>query len=88
MATEQNRQKTVKAFDKDIALINLRAHGLGCSAADVIHTLCEALRKEIYLQELSESFDSILNNPEQVAAFQSEQKMWDCALSDGLDDAP
>ena len=81
----QRNQKTVKAFDTDIAIINDRAKGLGCSAADIIHGMCEDLRKEIYLQELEETFD--LLNAEQLVQLKSEQELWDCTLSDGLSDA-
>jgi hypothetical protein len=83
----QKNQQTVKAFRTDIALINQRARGLGCSAAEVIHMMCENLRKEIYLQELGESFDLMKSKTKPFADFQDEQKAWDCALTDGLDDA-
>ena len=85
--TKQRTQKTVKAFASDIALINERAKGLGCSAAEVIHNMCEQLRKDVYLQELGESFDLMRANAGQFAEFEAEQKVWDSALSDGLDDA-
>jgi len=80
-------QKTIKAFNTDIVLINERAKGIGCSAADIIHAMCEDLRKEVYLQELGESFDWLHDNPDQLAEFEAEQKAWDCTLSDGLNDA-
>lgn len=86
--TRHQTQKTVKAFARDISLINERAKKLGCSAADVIHDLCEQLRKHVYLQELGESFDVMHNNPQQVAEFETENKLWDHTLSDGLTDAP
>ncbi len=84
---KQNNQRTVKAFETDIALINERARGLGCSAAEIIHEMCEDLRKELYLQELGETFDLLRASPEDLAEFDAEQKAWDCTLSDGLDDA-
>jgi hypothetical protein len=80
-------QKTVKAFEHDIALINEQAKLLGCTAADVIHSMCSELRKQTYLQEVGETFDSLLNNPELFAEFQQENKAWDCALADGIDNA-
>jgi hypothetical protein len=83
----ETKQKTVKAFEHDIALINEQAKALGCSAADVIHGMCEELRRHQYLQELGESFDLIRANAEQLAEFEAEHKAWDCALSDGLEDA-
>ncbi len=83
----QFTQKTVKAFEPDIALINKRAKFLACSAADVIHEMCRELRKQVYLQELGESFDLACSNGEQIAAFEEEHKLWDCALSDGLNSA-
>lgn len=88
LRTRRKNQKTVKAFATDIALINQRAKGLGCSAAEIIHVMCEDLRKDVYLQELGESFDLLRANPDKNAEFEAEQKMWDCTLSDGLADAP
>lgn len=85
--TKQNIQKTVKAFDSDIALINERAKRLRCSAAEVIHEMCEALRRDVYLQELGESFDLARANGEQFAEFEAEHKLWDSTMADGLDDA-
>jgi hypothetical protein len=85
--TRKDKQKTVKAFESDIALINEEAKRLGCSAADVIREMCEKLRKQVYLQELGESFDLVTANADQFAAFQAEQQAWDCALTDGLDNA-
>jgi hypothetical protein len=79
-------QKTVKAFDSDIALINDLAKRRGCSAAEFIHTMCEQLRKQQYLQELGESFDLLKASPKQFAEFQKEQSVWDPVSSDGLDD--
>lgn len=87
MNQRQKNQRTIKAFDTDIALINERSKSLNCSAADIIHTMCEDLRKELYLQELGEAFDSLHANGEQLAEFETEQKFWDCTLSDGLNDA-
>jgi len=81
---KQKNQKTVKAFEIDIALINERAKGLGCSAAEVIHLMCEDLRKESYLQELGESFDLLNSNAKRFAKFDAEQKVWDCTLLDGI----
>lgn len=80
-------QKTVKAFEQDIAIINEHAKRLGCTAAQVIHIMCEELRKQQYLQELGESFDSVRENAKQFAKFHAEQSAWDLALTDGLDDA-
>ncbi len=88
MAGRQTTQKTVKAFEQDIALINEQAKTLGCSAAEVIHGMCEELRRRQYLQELGESFDLKRENSEQFAEFEAEHKAWDGTLSDGLDDAP
>jgi hypothetical protein len=86
-AIEPKAQRTVKAFEQDIALINQRAKQLGCTAAEVINFMCEDLRKQIYLQELGESFDLVRENAEQFADYQAEQTLWDCTLSDGLNDA-
>lgn len=86
-AIDPRAQRTVKAFKLDITLINQRAKQLGCTAADVIHYMCEDLRKQLYLQELGESFDLVCENAQQLAAFQAEQAVWDCTLSDGLTDA-
>jgi hypothetical protein len=86
-AIEPKAQRTVKAFEHDIALINQRAKQLGCTAAEIIHFMCEDLRKQIYLQELGESFDLVRENAEQFAEYQAEQTLWDCTLSDGLNDA-
>jgi phosphoribosylformylglycinamidine (FGAM) synthase-like enzyme len=85
--TRHKTQKTVKAFENDIALINEQAKRLGCSAAEVIHEMCEALRKQVYLQELGESFDLVRGNAKQLAELEAEQKVWDSALADGLDNA-
>lgn len=82
-----SNQKTVKAFEQDIALINEQAKALGCSAAEIIHGMCDALRRQQYLQELGETFDLMRTNTEQFAEFEAENKAWDCTLSDGLDDA-
>ncbi len=87
MVAGPKAQKTVKAFDMDISLINERAKGLGCTAAEVIHDLCEVLRKDVYMQDLAESFDSLLTNPEQLAEFEKERMLWDSTLCDGLEDA-
>ena len=84
----QSAQKTVKAYDDDIALINGRARQLGCTAADVIHVMCDELRKQTYLKELGESFDLAKSNKKRFADFEAEQRAWDCTLSDGLDNAP
>ncbi len=84
---KRQKQRTVKALDIDITLINKQAKTLGCSAADVIHTMCEDLRRQTYLQEVGETFDLMRANPEELAEFEAEQKLWDCTLSDGLDDA-
>jgi hypothetical protein len=84
---KRQKQRTVKALDMDITLINKQAKTLGCSAADVIHTMCEDLRRQTYLQEVGETFDLMRANPEELAEFEAEQKLWDCTLSDGLDDA-
>jgi hypothetical protein len=80
-------QKTVKAFDGDIALINARAKHLGCSAAEVIHDLCDQLRKDLYLQDVRETFELVRENPQLLAEFEAEQKAWECTLSDGLENA-
>lgn len=86
-ARKQNSQKTVKAFENDIQLINERAKLLGCSAAEVIHQMCQGLRKQMYLRELAESFDGMRANAEQLAKFEAEQKVWDSVIADGLDNA-
>jgi hypothetical protein len=83
----RKEQKTVRAFENDIALINEQAKRLGCTAAEVIHGMCEEMRKQVYLQELGESFDLAIANADQFAALQAENQAWDCALSDGLDNA-
>lgn len=85
--SKNGAQKTVKAFEQDIALINEQAKSQGCSAAEIIHGMCEEWRRQQYLRELGESFDLIRANAEQLAEFEAEQKAWDCALSDGVDDA-
>ena len=85
--TKQTTQKTVKAFEADIVLINEQAKKLGCTAAEVIHAMCEELRRQQYLQELGESFDLVRAKAEQYAEFEAEHQAWDCALADGLDDA-
>lgn len=62
MPLPENRptaRKTVKAFDNDIVLINQHAKKLGCTAAEVIHMMCEELRRQQYLQELGESLVSL-----------------------------
>jgi hypothetical protein len=84
----QPAQRTVKAFAIDIALINERAKQLGCSAAEVIHGMCEELRKKTYLKELGESFDLVSANAEQMKEFQAESELWESTVSDGLADAP
>ncbi len=80
-------QKTVKAFENDIALINEQAKLLGCTAAEVIHCMCEELRKQTYLQEVGEAFDLLVNDPKQFAEFQAENTAWDSTLADGLETA-
>lgn len=85
--SRRENQKTVKAFESDIALINEQARLLGCTAAEVIHDLCSVLRRHRYLQELGESFDVLRENAENYTAFQAEQKAWETTLADGLDDA-
>ncbi|CAN5594467.1 hypothetical protein BH11CYA1_BH11CYA1_25070 [soil metagenome] len=82
-----NVQKTVKAFEQDIATINERAKFTGLSAAEVIHEMCDELRKQNYLNELGESLDALTANTKQLAELQAEQELWDCALADGLPDA-
>lgn len=88
MVSRDRKQKTVKAFEQDIALINEQAKHLRCTAAELIHAMCEELRKQLYLQELGESFDLMRSDNDAYAKFKEEQEVWDCALSDGLDDAP
>ncbi len=80
-------QRTVKAFESDIALINARAKGLGCSAAEVIHDMCEELRKDAYLRELGESIDLMRANAAQLADFEAEQEAWDSTVADGINEA-
>lgn len=70
-------QRTVKAFESDITLINEQAKKLGCTAAEVI------LRKQSYLRETGESFDLASANKKKYAEFEAEQKAWDCTLQDG-----
>jgi hypothetical protein len=81
------RVRTVRAFESDIAFINEHARRQSCSPAEVIHTLCCKLRKEIYLQELGESFDLARARAQQSAQLAAEQGAWDCTLSDGLVDS-
>ncbi|MBX9693017.1 MAG: hypothetical protein K2Z81_11580 [Cyanobacteria bacterium] len=83
----KSEQKTVKAFDADIAWINEEAKARGCVAAEVIHDLCEQARRRSYLQDLSESFDALSHEAELMAAFRAENAEWDATLSDGLNDA-
>jgi dihydroxyacetone kinase len=83
----QNSQRTVKAFEADIAWINKEAKLRGCVAAEVIHELCEASRRKAYLQELGETFDLLNENAERLAAFKAETEAWDCTAADGLTDA-
>lgn len=85
--TKKVSQRTVKAFETDIALINKHAKKLGCTAADIIHGMCEDLRRKQYLQELGESFDSVRSNKNLHAEFQAKQKAWDATISDGINDA-
>lgn len=85
--TRKDSQKTVKAFETDIALINEQARATGCTAAEVIHNMCEQLRKQTYLQEISETFELLRSKSEHFAEFEAENKAWDCTLADGLDDA-
>jgi hypothetical protein len=49
--------------------------------------MCEGLRKQTYLQEIGETFDLLLANPDHFAEFEAENKAWDSTLSDGLDNA-
>lgn len=86
-ATTKSEQKTVKAFDADIAWINEEAKARGCVAAEVIHDLCEKARRQSYLQDLSETFDALSQESELTAAFRAENADWDITLSDGLNDA-
>ena len=83
----KTEQKTVKAFEADIAWINEEAKLRNCVAAEVIHELCEASRRRAYLQELGESFDLLKENAEQLDAFKAETEAWDCTVADGLSDA-
>ncbi len=85
--TKKISQRTVKAFETDIALINKHAKKMGCTAADVIHVMCEDMRRKQYLQELGESFDSVRSNKNLYAELQAEQKAWDATISDGINDA-
>ena len=78
-------QKTVKVFDEDIALINQQARELGCTAADVIHDFCKALKRQLYEQDLKESCEIIRSDPKLWAEHQAETKQWDCTLMDGLE---
>ena len=87
MERVESVQKTVKAFEQDIVLINQKAKALGCTAAEVIHAMCEDLRKQQYLQELGESFDLMRENHRQFAEFEADQEAWNSTLSDGLNDA-
>jgi len=86
-AKTKTEQRTVKAFDVDIVWINEEAKARGCIAAEVIHDLCEKARRQIYLQDLSESFDALSQEPESMSAFKAENAEWDATLSDGLNDA-
>jgi hypothetical protein len=79
----KKQQKTVKAFDEDIEFINEQAKARGCTAAEVIRALCQRVRKEIYRQEVAETFDAIASDP----YFEAESKLWEATLADGLDDA-
>jgi hypothetical protein len=80
-------QKTVKAFEGDITLINDQAKKLGCTAAEIIHEMCEALRRQTYLEELGESFDLAVADTKGFVAFKNEHNAWDIAIEDGLEDA-
>ncbi len=86
-AKTKAEQKTVKAFDVDIAWINDEAKQRGCIAAEVIHDLCEQARRQSYLQDLSESFDMLNQESDLTATFREESEAWDATLSDGLTDA-
>lgn len=86
-AKTKTLQRTVKAFDADIAWINEEAKVRGCVAAEVIHDLCEKARRQSYLQDLSESFDALSQESELMSAFKAENAEWDATLSDGLNDA-
>lgn len=80
-------QKTVKAFGADIAWINEQARVRGCVAAEVIHDLCEQARRQKYLEDLGESFELLVKEPDMVAALRAESKEWDATIGDGLIDA-
>jgi hypothetical protein len=83
----RQEQKTVKAFDADIAVINARAKLLGCTAAEVVHEMCEALRKQTYLKELGESFEELASNEQKFSAMHAENLDWEVTLDYGLTDA-
>lgn len=88
MVTSFEKQKTVKAFEADITFINERAKSLGCTAAEVIQLMCKQLRKAVYLQDLGDAFDTLRSDSDKWKEFESEQAVWDCTLSDGLENAP
>lgn len=85
--TKKLTQKTVKAFEHDILLINKQAKKLGCTAAEIIHGMCQELRRKQYRNELGESFDLARADKKLFAEFQAEQQLWDATISDGLTDA-
>lgn len=78
-------QKTVKVFETDLVLINEQAKTLGCSAAEVINTMCEELRRKAYLEELSDAFDLAVSSKETLAIMQEEQAAWEVVTNDGLE---
>ncbi len=84
MAAFAKGQKTVKAYDLDISLINEQAKALGCTAAEVIHMMCEKLRRDLYKRELGEAFDSLVKNQDEYRKFKEEHDKWDSTLFDGL----
>lgn len=87
LEAKKTSQKTVKAFETDIALINSHAKVLGVSAAEIIHSMCEELRRKTYLEEIGETFDLVRADAKLLAESQKETELWDTAIYDGLEDA-
>jgi hypothetical protein len=83
----KSNQKTVRAFEEDIELINQQAAELNCTAAEVIHQMCQGLRREQYARELGESFDYALQRPVILSKLNEEIEEWDCTAGDGISDA-
>ncbi|MBU6453033.1 MAG: hypothetical protein KGS72_14710 [Cyanobacteria bacterium REEB67] len=84
----KDEQRTIKAFVGDIAFVNERAKAYGCSAAELIHKMCEEMRKRSYLEELDESFALLSSGDKKYQEILDDEKAWDVTAIDGLNNAP